>query len=194
MPRDQARKNELRRSASSKLFLYKIYFSVGLMRGFRPTSNLLQLRIRRRFFNNVMRGARSNSAKSFYGRVKKKGEKAMTRCEYDIGEHPWKNIVGQGHQREAVSFSSKMELLLFCRAGFVVFSPNAPALFFHAIDLARKVDPGWREALFHRVSRRWTASGVQPCNGEVKEERRTWTTRAKRFCSIWTGRLLTPTS
>ena len=107
MPRDQVRKNELRRSDSSKLFLYERYFSVELMRGFRPTSNLLQLRIRRRFFNNVMRGARSNPAKSFYERVKKKGEKAMTRCEYDIGENPWKNIVGQGHQREAVSFLLK---------------------------------------------------------------------------------------
>ena len=116
MPRDQERKNELRRSVSSKSFLYKTYFSVGLMRGFRPTSNLLQLRIRRRFFNNVMRGARSNSAKSFYGRVKKKGEKAMTRYEYDVGEHPWKRHRGPR--------APKGSCLFFLKNGVVVVLPR----------------------------------------------------------------------
>ena len=130
MPRDQARKNELRRSVSSKLFLYKIYFSVGLMRGFRPTSNLLQLRIRRRFFNNVMRGARSNPAKSFYERVKKKGEKAMTRCEYDIGERPWKRHRGPRAPKGSCLFSpQKWSCCCFAAQASWCFR-RTPPLFF----------------------------------------------------------------
>ena len=55
-----------------------------------------------------------------------------------LGKTSW----AKGTKGKLSLFSSKMELLLFCRAGFVVFSPNAPALFSHAIDLARKVDLG----------------------------------------------------